>query len=216
MPDLPEDRRRRRWLGRPFLLAGTVLLAVAAGAGVALAATSAPSTSGSAGPVSAAASSPAPQTPRPDCLRVIAPNRGGRFCHRPGLGGALHGTLVLPKPGGGTVTAEIQNGKVTAISRSSITLKSTDGFTKTYAVTGSTIVGAQRDGIGSVKVGDQVWMTATARGGAVTANRVMDLSQLMTGLGILPGLPALPVPRSLPAHWPGGSAASFTGGVAGG
>jgi hypothetical protein len=119
----------------------------------------------------------------------------------------------VPKAGGGTVTVEIQNGKVTSVSQSSITLKSTDGFATTYAVSASTIVVAQRDGIGSVKVGDQVWVTATASGGTVTAIRVMDLSQL--GAGHLPRL-AYPGFRSgaggLRAAAPSGSTASFFGG----
>jgi len=184
--DLSAGGPRRRWLGRPFLLTGTALVAVVAGAGIAFAATSGPSYSsssaaGSAGSLSAT-SSAAPQTPRTRCVRVVTPRRAGALCRRSGLSRALHGTLVLPRSGGGTVTVEIQNGKVTSVSQSSITLKSTDDFVRTYAVTASTIVAAQRDGIGSVKVGDQVWVTATASGGTVTAIRVRDLSQLRAGL----------------------------------
>jgi hypothetical protein len=143
--------------------------------------------------------------------------RVGILCRRSGLRGALHGTLVLPKAGGGKVTVEIQNGKATSVSQSSITLKSTDGYTKTYVVSASTIVGAQRDGIGSVKVGDQVWVTATASGGTVTAIRVVDLSQLKAD-----HLPRLLYPRfyrgagSLGAGAPSGSTASFFGGAASG
>ena len=51
---------------------------------------------------------------------------------------------------GGTVTVLIQDGRVTAVSRSSITLKSDDGFTRADAVTGPAIVVARRDGTGSV------------------------------------------------------------------
>jgi hypothetical protein len=144
----------------------------------------------------------------------VTPRRAGALCRRPGRAGALHGTLVLPKPGGGTVTVEIQNGRVTAVSRSSITLKSDDGFTRTYAVTSSTIVAARRDGIGSVKVGDQVWVTATASGARVTAIRVGDLSQLRFGFG--PGDRPGPAGQRLVPPSRGGSAASFSGGLAGG
>jgi hypothetical protein len=215
--DAPDGGRHRRWFGRPLLLAGTAVVAVAAGAGIAIAATTGPSSSPSApGSLSAATSSPSPalQAPLRGCRRVVTPLRAGILCWRPGLGGVLHGTLVLPKAGGGTVTVEIQNGKVTSVSQSSITLKSTDGFTETYAVTASTIVDAQRDGIGSVKVGDQAWVVATASGGTVTAIRVRDLSQLQAG-----GLPHLLNPQFHPAAGaggPGGSTASFFGGSAGG
>jgi hypothetical protein len=221
MPDdAPAGRQRRRWVGRPLLLAGTAVVAVAAGAGIAIAATT-----GSASPLltsgslSAATSSPptASKTLPRACRRVATPMRAGILCRRSGLAGALHGTLVLPKAGGGTETVEIQNGKVASVSQSSITLKSTDGYTKTYVVSASTIVDAQRDGIGSVKAGDQVWVTATASGGTVTAIRVVDLSQLKAD-----HLPRLLYPRfyrgagNLRVGAPSGSTASFFGGPASG
>lgn len=202
-------------------LAGTAIVAVAAGAGLAIAATSGPSSSlSAASSLSSAASAPSPgtRTPPRDCRRVVTPLRVGVLCRRPTLGGALHGTLVLPKATGGTITVEIQNGKVASVSQASITLKSTDGFTKTYVVSASTLVDAQRNGIGSVKVGDQVWVTARASGGTVTAIRVVDLSQLQAG-----SLPRLAIPRfrsgtsDQGAGTSGGStAASFFGGSPGG
>jgi hypothetical protein len=219
--DAPAGGQRRRWLSRPVTLAGTAIVAVAAGAGIAIAATSGPSSSLSASSsLSSAASAPSPgtRTPPRGCRRVTTPLRGGVLCARPPLGGALHGTLVLPKAAGGTITVEIQNGKVASVSQSSITLKSTDGFTKTYVVSTSTLVDAQRNGIGSVKVGDQVWVTASASGGTVTAIRVVDLSQLRAGR-----LPRLAYPRfrsgtsSQGVGTSGGStAASFFGGSADG
>src|SRR5215813_5500954 len=70
-------------------------------------------------------------------------------------GSVAHGAAVLPKPGGGYQTVAFQNGKVTAVSSTSITLRSADGYSRTYRVTSSTLVNAQRDGIGSVKAGNQ-------------------------------------------------------------
>jgi hypothetical protein len=229
--DLPAGGSHRRWFSHPILLTGTAVLAVAAGAGITLAATSASSSTAVPLPrsLSASNSSPTPQTPSPVCARVVTPRRSGILCrgHWPGgpgfgrfgFGGTLHGTLVLPKPGGGTVTAEIQNGKVASVSQSSITLKSTDGFTKAYTVTASTIVVAQRDGIGSVKVGDQVWVAATVSGGTVTAVRVSDISQLRPGLSNIPRvsyLPADPPSGNSAGMWPSNWAATFSGGSAGG
>jgi hypothetical protein len=215
--DIPDGRSRSRWRGRPLLLTGTAVAAVTVGAGLALAATSGPSrfplpSAGLPGSLSAATSAPTPLPARPGCPRVVTPRRSGALCRRPGWPGVLHGTLVLPKPGGGTRTVEIQNGRVTAVSQSSITLKSDDGFTRTYAVTSSTIVAARRDGIGSVKAGDQAWVTATASGGTVTAVRIGDLSQLRSRPGDLPG----PAGQRLVPPSRGGSAASFSGGLAGG
>ncbi len=116
-----------------------------------------------------------------------------------GLGafGAIHGEFVVPKQGGGYQTIDTQRGKVTAVSNTSITLKSSDGFTKTYTVTSSTIVNAKRDGIGSVKVGDQAAVSATVSGGAASAMNITDVTQLQ-GLGKRlfwgPKPPSAPVP----------------------
>src|SRR5215469_4989905 len=94
------------------------------------------------------------------------------------LFGALHGEFVVGKSGGGYETVDVQNGQVTAVSTTSITLKSADGFTKSYAVTGSTLVDAQRDGIGSVKVGNQASVQATVSGSTATAISIEDLTLL--------------------------------------
>jgi hypothetical protein len=217
--DLPAGGRRRRWLSHPFLLAGTAALAVATGAGIALAATSSSSIALSAGQLSSA-TSPSTSLPRlrAGCVRVTTPARTGLLCRRRAFAGALHGTLVVPKRGGGTVTVEIQNGKVTSVSQSSITLKSADGFTKTYTVTASTIVAAQRAGISSVKTGDEVWVAATVNGGSVTAVRIRDISQLRPGLSggsHLSGQPAGSTTGDADTTWPGW-VTSFSGGSASG
>lgn len=209
---LPYRRPRRRWLDHSGLLAVTALVAVGTGAGLALAATSGPAGSASAGSLSAAttpANSPAVSPgARRGCARIVTARRKGMLCRRSGsLRRTLHGSFAVPKAGGGTVTVDIQNGKVASVSQSSITLKSSDGFTKTYVVTGSTIVGARRDGIGSVKAGDQVWVTATSSGGTATAIRVRDLTQMQGDLGRAFG--SRPAPAS-------GSAAAVFGGPASG
>jgi hypothetical protein len=95
-----------------------------------------------------------------------------------GLLGAVHGTAVVPKPGGGYQTVAFQNGKVTAVSSTSITLHSADGYSHSYRVTSSTLVNARRDGIGSIKAGNQVIVTATVSGSTATATRIIDVSLL--------------------------------------
>jgi hypothetical protein len=90
----------------------------------------------------------------------------------------VHGTLVVPVSGGGYQTEDVQRGKVTAISSSSITVVSADTYTKTYRVNGSTSVNAGNGGLGSVKVGDQVSLTATVRGATATVTSMIDLSRL--------------------------------------
>jgi hypothetical protein len=118
-----------------------------------------------------------------------------------GLFGAVHGTVVVPKSGGGYQTVAFQNGKVTAVSSTSITLRSADGYSHTYQVTSSTMVNAQRDGIGSIKNGNQVMVDATVSGSTTTAVRIVDLSLLQQGFhrmfGAAPGAnfkPTVPAP----------------------
>jgi len=75
---------------------------------------------------------------------------GGRF---PGMGtldSALHGEFVIAD---GT-TELLQNGKVTEVSATSITLSSTDNYMKTYTINSSTLMG------NNVNTGDQVTVIA--------------------------------------------------------
>ena len=186
---------RTAWLGsrRVAVLAGVVAVGVLAGAGVAFAATSSPSPtptpSASAPPGHAMPPKGGPwrglhgAVPRLPFGPAFGPGMLG------GLFGAVHGSAVVPKPGGGYQTVAFQNGKVTAVSSASITLHSADGYSHTYQVTSSTMVNAQRDGIGSIKDGNQVVVTATVSGGTSSATRILDVSQLQQGLHRFFGAP---------------------------
>jgi hypothetical protein len=182
-------RPRAAWLGsrRAAVLAGVIAAGLLAGAGAALAATG--SAAHPASSAAATAATPAP-VPSPQArLPHRLPFRIGPF-HGPfGLGGpfgagpfgAVHGQFVVAKPGGGYRTIDVQNGKVTAVSATSITLRSPDGYTHTYTVTSATIVNAQRDGIGSIKTGDEAAVQATVSGSTATAVSIQDLSLLQHG-----------------------------------
>ena len=166
----------RKLPGRPLVLAGVAVVALLGGAGVAMAATSGSPASG------AAAASPGGTvaTPSPSA-RPAFPHQGrpGGFGFAfGGPFGAVHGQFVVPRSGGGYQTVDTQRGSVTAVSASSITVKSADGFTKTYQVVSSTNVDAQRGGIGSVKTGHRVSVTATVSGGTATAVSVLDFNLL--------------------------------------
>jgi hypothetical protein len=141
-------------------MAGVTVVALLGGAGLTVAA-------GSSGtPANAATPTAAPAQPPPP--------------GHPGWGGPMaivHGQAVV-KHGGGYQTIDYQRGTVTAVSMGSITVKSTDGFTQTYAVTGSTIVGAQRGGIGSVTTGNEASVIATVSGKTVTAVKIIDWTLL--------------------------------------
>jgi hypothetical protein len=172
---------------RPYVLAGVAVAALLGGAGAALAATN---SSGIPATQSAVVTTPAP-SPSPGQFGA----NGRRYRHLGvrfggGLFGVLHGQFVVAKPGGGDQTVDVQNGQVTAVSNTSITLKSSDGFTMSYVVASSTLVDAQRDGIGSVKVGNQASVLATVSGSTATATSVMDrtlVQQNWPGSGFRPG-----------------------------
>jgi hypothetical protein len=96
--------------------------------------------------------------------------------------------------GNGTYqTYAVQVGTASGVSSSSITLKSADGYSHAYVVTASTVVDAQRDGIASVKNGDQVRLIATVSGGTSTATDIVDITKVGAGRpgrpGFFPGPP---------------------------
>jgi hypothetical protein len=184
--------------GGPVIVAVVAVTALIGGAGVALAATSSsPSAPQTASTVGTAAATPSHS---PSRCQIKLPWRGfppkGRIFAIPGppmpfgfgppmpfgFGpfGAIHGQFVAPKPGGGYQTIDTQRGTVTAVSTTSITVKSSDGYTRTYRVTSSTNVDAQRAGIGSVKTGQTVSVLATANGSAATATQIVDFAALPT------------------------------------
>ena len=82
----------------------------------------------------------------------------------------LHGRVTV-KDGDATKVVDLQRGRLTAASATSITVASTDGFTATYAVTSSTTVHKARQTVpaSTLAVGDDVLVRAT--GGTATVVR---------------------------------------------
>ena len=152
------------------------MVALLAGAGVAMAATSGSPTSGAAASPAGGVAATPPPSARPAFPHLGRP--GGMGFGFGGVFGAVHGQFVVPRSGGGFQTVDTQRGSVTAVSATSITVKSADGFVKTYQVASSTNVDAQRNGIGSVKTGHQVVVMATVSGRKATAVSILDFSLL--------------------------------------
>jgi hypothetical protein len=183
-PGKPSLRTALQGSRRFAIMAGVVTLGVLAGAGVAVAATSSSGQPAAPGASASPSASPSvrPSFPPRGQWHMRAPGGGPFAFGGPGalggLFGAVHGTAVVPKSGGGYQTIAFQNGKVTAVSSTSITLHSADGYSHSYRVTSSTIVNAQRDGIGSIKAGNQVIIIATVSGSTATATRIIDVSLL--------------------------------------
>ena|SRR5215469_4602746 len=167
--------RHRSW--RPCIMAGVAVVALLGGTGVADAATA-------SGPPVNAAPTGASQLAGPS--KVLLPSDSqpgpGPFGGTHGLGPGgilpLHGQAVVAKPGGGYVTLAFQRGAITKLTASSMTVKSNDGFTQSFAITGSTVVSAGRDGIASVRTSDQAVVIATVSGGTATAVKIIDWTLL--------------------------------------
>jgi hypothetical protein len=128
----------------------------------------------------------------PGALGSAAPEADqprGRYAHPrageyPGLRRLLlrrveHGEVTLKGKDDKPVVVDIQRGKVTAVSPTSISLKSEDGFTATYTVSSDTRirVDGERKAIGDVRVGKSAGLIATkastAAGSAATARFVV-------------------------------------------
>jgi hypothetical protein len=186
---IPANTPRRRVPGHPLILAAVAVGALVAGAGIAAIATSGSSSLASSSP-GAPSRTPAPSASGRPVPGFRGPggglsSGGGGFFSGLGPYGAVHGQLVVPRSGGGYQTEDVQRGSVTAISSTSLTVKSADGFTKTYRVTGSTAVIPPGGTISSVKTGQQVSVTATVSGATATVTQIVDLALL--GNGFAPG-----------------------------
>ena len=159
-------------------VAAVALVAGVGGAALATTSSASSATRSAATPTPSAPASSGPSGHWPAFRGPLghgAPGGGGFFA---GPGGVVHGQVVVPEPGGKYRTEDIQTGAVTAVSSSSLTVRSADGYTKTYQVTSATRVAAGSTGIGSVKVGNRVAVTATVNGPTASLTRVLDLSLL--------------------------------------
>lgn len=170
-------RPRGRVLGAVALLAagGVVGAALTLGGG-ASAQTSTPNESTAPG-------NPAPRD------GILGKGRGGG--RHVGHGGpGIHGEYVVPKAGGGYQTVTTQRGEVTAVSTTSITVRSEDGYSATYVVTADTLVNAARDGISTIKTGDTVHVAGIRSGDTTTAVRIHDGTLIRKGRDRLAPAPA--------------------------
>lgn len=212
--------RRRSRVGTGLAVAAIAIGALGV-AGTAYAASSTPSpspTTGTEGPrVGTPGQIGQPGDHDGDGSAGAPPGRGmGRHGGPGGIGmgmrGGIHGSFVTPRLGGGYQTIEAQRGTVTGVSSTSITVKSEDGFTATYVVTADTIVNATRDGIASVKTGDEVGVTAIKGASDSTAVMIMDRTGIYASRQ--KWAPAKPATPGGATGATGASGATGTGGTA--
>ena len=110
-----------------------------------------------------------------------------------GMMAALHGTYVVSDGNGGYGTELTQTGTVSAVSASSITVKSADGYSKTYVIGSSTSVDNGADAIGDVAAGHTVRIVATSADDQATATTITDTTiATTTQQGGGQGAPAQP------------------------
>jgi hypothetical protein len=90
------------------------------------------------------------------------------------MGRVMHGELVVENSDGDPVTVAVQNGEVTAVDADSVSVKSTDGFTKTWKITADTKVHEGRDDatVSDISVGDTVHVGSGDSGDTDTAARI--------------------------------------------
>lgn len=137
--------------------------------------------------------------------RRHGPGGFGRMLGRGLSGAALHGSYVVGDPDGGYRTVVTQRGEVTALSATSLTVRSEDGFTQTYRLDEDTtdLLGGP-EGVDDLSEGDEVGVSGEKSGGTVKATHVVDLSRagkmLRHRLGgedrKLPGAPDAPSPST--------------------
>jgi hypothetical protein len=157
---------------RPYILVAVAVAALLGGAGAALVVTD----SGTPLPAhNASAAGPAPSS-SPVLPGTVGPGSRSSAPGHAVAPGVLHGQYVVRRPGGGYQTVDVQNGQVTAVSSTSITLRSADGFTYGYVISRSTAVAAGHGGIASVRVGDQASVQATVTGSSAVATSITDLT----------------------------------------
>lgn len=190
-PDMITMKPRRWRPVRSVAVAGVAIVALAGGAGIGYTATHSITAKGATDTAAVAAAAPSP-SPSHHPKSGWSPSHTMRM--GPGWGGVLHGRVTVPKAGGGYQTLDFQNGTVTKVSMASVTVKSADGFTATYTVTGDTIVGAQAAGIGSVKDGNTVFVLATAGTSPPTAASIFDITAIRAshaafGFPVHPAMP---------------------------
>lgn len=87
----------------------------------------------------------------------------------------LHGEAVVQKKDGTTVTVVVQRGVITELTETSITVKSSDGYTLTWALGDKLRVVEKRRSVqpSAVKVGQEIGVAGAKDGEATTARFIL-------------------------------------------
>ncbi len=121
----------------------------------------------------ASAAAPAPTTsPEPSA----SPAKAGPHPTKGLMRRVAHGEFVVRQKGGFTTIA-VQRGRITAVSATSITVASQDGYVRSYVVNADTKVRSKGTtvAVGALKAGEQAMIRSTKTGTTYTATRVAGL-----------------------------------------
>jgi hypothetical protein len=188
-PPLKKAKAPRSAKGRRSRLTKTAAgLAVILGTGGGVAVTYSATSGAAASPAPAAATARAGSSYQ---RSTAAHPSGARWRSGPGEAhgaagqgpmGSIHGTFTVELANGTFETIATQVGTAAAVTSGSITVQSADGFSQTYDLTSATKVLGSGQAV-AVKAGDTVSLQALVSGTALTAQRVVDLTQLRAGHG---------------------------------
>jgi hypothetical protein len=149
------------------------LVGLTAGGSVAAAPAAQPSPSAPE-PSAPEPTAPEPTAPEPTGSAPSAPESAPEAPHGMGMGNILHGDGTI-KTKQGTKMVAMQHGTVTSVSDSSLTLKSSDGYTKTWTLGPSVHVIEHRTDLQptSVKIGTDLVVAGPRDGTRYTASVVV-------------------------------------------
>jgi hypothetical protein len=93
--------------------------------------------------------------------------------HHPILRRMLHGEFVL-KARKGTVTVDLQQGRITSVTPTALTVRSSDGVTDDYVLTSATKIRSYGKALkaSDLATGDHVWVVALDHSGTLTARSI--------------------------------------------
>jgi hypothetical protein len=120
---------------------------------------------------------------------------GGRFRDR----APVRGEVTVPNGNNGYEQLAFARGTVTAVSETSLSVKSADGTTTTFTLNGDTVYRSGRDQVArtDIKLGAEVFASGPHSGSATTARHVI-IRPANAGQGGRPGATPTPSPTPTP------------------
>lgn len=135
----------------------------------------------------ASAASPAPAAPTATPSASDHPAKAGRHAGKGLARRVAHGEFVVRQKAG-FATVALQRGEITAVSATSITLTSKDGYVHSYLISAQTKVRSkgQTVAVGELKNGERAMVRAVKTGTTYTASRIACVRERKTSTAPAP------------------------------